>query len=307
MICVEEMIHLFRRNFPYIVRGEETVRRLLAREENRVLSRRDEAGKMIAASVIHKNNVLMLCVDAGYRGKGIGSELLRESEQLIRDAGYDRITVGAGEGYLAPGVPTSVMPAEQKLNAARLYDGLTDEGAAFFRKRGYEHAWGRENCFDMRVRLDELPAIENSVGDTVGGVTYRWAEAADMQAVCECTDDAHDGFTKYYGNSALYQSGSRERVMIAETEGRVAGALIVTAEGEAEGLGSVGCTAVRHADRGRHIAANMVRLGTKFLQKEGLLEAYLGYTYSGLDKLYGYAGYRICVYYLMAEKKLNAE
>ena len=30
-----------------------------------------------------------------------------------------------------------------------------------------------------------------------------------------------------------------------------------------------------------------------------------GYTYSGLDRLYGYAGYKICVYYMMATKDLS--
>lgn len=32
--------------------------------------------------------------------------------------------------------------------------------------------------------------------------------------------------------------------------------------------------------------------------------AFLGYTYSGLDRLYGRAGYRICVYYFMAKKNI---
>lgn len=36
-----------------------------------------------------------------------------------------------------------------------------------------------------------------------------------------------------------------------------------------------------------------------------LKEAYLGYTYSGLDHMYGYAGYKICVYYNMAFKRLT--
>lgn len=304
MFCTEELICLFRENFPFIVRAEGTVQKILENPENRVLFRRDDTGKMIAASVIHKNTVLMLCVDAAYRKRGIGTELLDETERLIKEAGYDEMTVGVGEDYLMPGVPTGVMPSPQALRPAHIYEGANDEAAAFFRKRGYTHAWGEGNCFDMRVPMDELPPIEGSIGDTISGVTYRWAEAADMEAVCACTDDAYDDFTVYYKNTNLYCPGSRERVLIAETDGLVCGTLIVQAEGEAEGLGSVGCTTVRTAYQGRHIAANMVCLGTKYLKEIGLENAYLGYTYSGLDKLYGYSGYRICIYYLMAEKKL---
>lgn len=45
-------------------------------------------------------------------------------------------------------------------------------------------------------------------------------------------------------------------------------------------------------------------VGTRALRDMGMREAYLSYTYSGLDRLYGAAGYRIKVFYMMAEKKL---
>lgn len=299
-----EIISLFRKCLPFIVRADETAFRIISNPENHIITRRADDGALIAVSVVHKNCILLLCVDELYRRQGIGSALLSESETLIRSMGYAEAVVGAGDDYLAPGVPTGVMPAPQALRPARLYDGLTDHAAAFFRRRGYFHSWGDGNCFDMRVPLDELPPIENNIGDTIGGVTYRWATPSDIQAVCACTDDAYSDFTRYYNNPALYESASRERVLIAEADNLVCGALIVSLEAEAKGLGSVGCTAVRNACQGRRIAANMVCLGTKFLRKTGLMQAYLGYTYSGLDKLYGFAGYRICVYYLMAKKRL---
>lgn len=48
----------------------------------------------------------------------------------------------------------------------------------------------------------------------------------------------------------------------------------------------------------------MVTLGTKYLKESGMKEAYLSYTYSRLDHMYGYAGYKIFVYFMMAKKKL---
>ena len=48
----------------------------------------------------------------------------------------------------------------------------------------------------------------------------------------------------------------------------------------------------------------MVLAGTRSLRDAGLERAFLGYTYSGLERLYGRAGYRICAYYFMAQKRL---
>lgn len=88
-------------------------------------------------------------------------------------------------------------------------------------------------------------------------------------------------------------------------EGQVAGTLIVGVEDKEKQIGSVGCTTVRRSFQGRHIAVNLVRIGTGHLRKMGMREAFLGYTYSGLDHLYGYAGYKIRVYYMMAKKALG--
>ncbi len=93
------------------------------------------------------------------------------------------------------------------------------------------------------------------------------------------------------------------RVLIAVFRDEVAGALIVGAEDIEKGLGSVGCVAVRKGWRGRHIAVNLVTIGTKYLKDSGFRDAYLSYTYSGLDRMYGYAGYKICTYFMMAEKR----
>ena len=46
-------------------------------------------------------------------------------------------------------------------------------------------------------------------------------------------------------------------------------------------------------------------LGTKYLKDIGLKNASLSYTYTGLDKLYGYSGYRISCYYMMGKKVIE--
>ena len=301
---LQEYISLFRRNFPFIVREEATVRSILENKECKIIEKRDGGNVLIGAAVIHSKTLLMLCVDKAYRKQGMGSELLSEAEQMIKEAGYEDITVGAGYDYLMPGVPTS----KRYVDAVneRLYEEIDTTASDFFEKRGYSHSWDC-NCFDMRFPLSEFSKEESRVGDTVDGICYRFATEADKEKICACVDDAYEEFTQYYRSEELYRGDGTQnpKVLIATDGEEVVGTLIVSLETEGEGLGSVGCTTVRPSYQGRHIGVNLVTIGTKYLKDAGMEEAYLGYTYSGLDHMYGYAGYKICVYYMMAEKSLK--
>ncbi len=297
----DELYEIFRRNFPFIVRAEETVFRILENEDNRTIEKRDEKGNLIGVSVLNKNTLMLLCVDKEYRNRGIGTELLRASESIVSSGGYDEIVAGAGDDYLMPGVPTRKRFFDSKNE--NLYPDIDEAASDFFARRGYGHSW-KCNCFDMRFRLEDFRHERYSIGDTIDGIGYRWAAMADLQEICSCTDDACEDFTQWYRAEMLYREGGSAKVLGAVNGAEVVGTLIVSAETEGKGLGSVGCTTVKGAYQGRHIAVNLVVLGTKYLRDIGLRDAFLGYTYSGLEHLYGYAGYEICVYYMMAKKTL---
>lgn len=299
----EDLYGFFRENFPFAVREEETARRILSDPANTVFTEKNGEGKTIGACVLNKSTVYMIAVDKDFRGRGTGTRLLSLAEARAKASGYDRINIGVGDDYLMPGVPTSVKPYDEKLLPDALWPGLDDCAARFFAKRGYRHSWAEANCFDMRADLENVSFPDYSVGGSSQGVLYRWAEAEDIPAIVACVDDAEQSFTDYYRDRKLYIGGA-QRVLIAVCGKEVAGALIVSFEAEGKGLGSVGCTAVANKFRGRHIGVGLVVAGTKYLKEYGLKNGFLGYTYSGLDKMYGYAGYRICVYYMMAEKTL---
>lgn len=291
---------LFRRNFPFIVRGEAEALRILHNPENRFFDEVDSE-QLIGTAVVHKNTILLLCVDEAYRKNRIGTKLLKTAERAVRESGYQSVTVGAGEEYLMPGIPMAEKPFPQQLGEEQIYDSVSNSAYEFFVKRGYRHTW-QGNCFDMRVDLAQTEFEENP--DTIDGISYRFAKLDDLPKIIACTDAGEKGFTRYYQNTALYGEDSASRVLIATAGHEVCGALIVNRETEAKGLGSVGCTVVVPQYRGRHIAVHLTQIGTKYLKSLGLKDGYLGYTYSGLDKLYGYAGYKICIYYAMAEKIL---
>jgi len=297
----KEIYELFRESLSHVIREEEAVYGVLENKENIFIEKRDENSKLIGVSVIHKNVILLLCVAPEYRRQGIGTWLLNESEKAIRTSGYDEITVGAGEDYITPGIPTSkrYAPAVNE----RLDEHFDETASSFFEKRGYVHDWGNEsNCFDMKFPLSEFSKKEHSIGDTIDGVCYRFATPKDREQVFACTDAACEEFTRWYKEESLYTENKSSRVLVAVTDGKVVGTLMVDTDHKTS-LGSVGCTAVHPDYRGRHIAVNMVMLGTKYLQDVGMKDAYLGYTYTGLDHMYGYAGYKILVYFMMAKKK----
>lgn len=298
---------MFKKNFPYIVRNEEEALTIIDNPENKIIEMSDENGNLVGVSIIHKNTILMLCVNKEYRHNGIGSKLLNESENYIYEKGYDKVNIGVGDNYLIPGIPMATKPYEEQLKEDKIYDDVNNYSYEFFSKRGYNHSWDDANCFDMRADLDKVEFPPESIGDTINGVTYRFATINDIPKIVECTDDAEQDFTKYYKNEKLYSDESTQKVLIATNNDEVCGTLIISIETEAKGLGSVGCTAVSHKHRGKHIGVNMVVLGTKYLKELGLKNGYLGYTYSGLDKMYGYAGYKICIYYCMAQKQLTLE
>ena len=85
---------------------------------------------------------------------------------------------------------------------------------------------------------------------------------------------------------------------------KIVGCIIVSAEVEAKDLGNVGCACVRFSETHQGIGTALVVLGTRYLYDIGLKNASLGYTYSGLDKMYGNAGYKISCYYMMATKEI---
>lgn len=303
---IDEIYTLFRKELPFIIRGEETSRSIIGNKENIFLEKRDASQKLIGCAVINKNTILLLIVDKAFQNQGIGSQLLSECESLIKKNGYSSVTLGVAFDYLMPGVPTSkkVVPAVNE----NLFKNVDSSAADFFEKRDYKHSWGDCNCFDMYMPLSKTIPTDYSVGDTINGITYRWATLSDIPEIIPCVDDAcqfmDDSFSVFYKNESMYGKSQNEKVLIACKEDEVVGALIVSMNCERKDLGSVGCTSVSTKYSHQGIATNLIKLGTKYLQSIGLKDAFLSYTYTGLDKMYGFTGYEICIYYFKGEKSL---
>ena len=299
-------LSFFRGEFPWAVREEATAERILSDSANAVFLAYDGEAP-IGVAVLKRNTILLLAVKAAERGKGCGTALLSACERAARAVGYSEIRIGVGDeggDYLTPGVPTSTAPYSKETVPADVCPPIDASAVRFLKKRGYFHSWGDCDCFDMRASFRPGDGVSEPVGITVDGVSYRWADASHMEGIRRVTDAAEEGFTGYYQNPALYEPDSPVKVITAASDGVIVGVIMASVGTEAPNLGSVGCVAVHPAYQHRGIASRLVRMGAGCLIGAGLSRGFLGYTYSGLENLYGRAGFRICTYYFMAKKNL---
>jgi len=278
-----EVYNLYIKCLPDIIRDRDTVRDILGNEKNHVIEQR-ENGVLAGVSVINENTILLLCVDSPFQNRGIGSELLKQSEQYIFSCGFEKITLGAGKDYIMPGVP------------------MNGGVHGFFARRGYINSWGESGCFDMILDLNSFTYSDHCIGDKINEINYRWAVPNDLGDIKTCVTDAEESFVQYYADESLYDADSTTRVLIAEKCGEIIATVMVNIEVEREDLGSLACTATMRAHRGKGIATNLVSLGTKHMKSLGLSEAFLSYTYTEIVGMYGRVGYKIYMEYFMGEK-----
>ena len=304
---MNEYFKIFKENFPYISREEKTLKEVIDKDDNIYFEKKNDKNELIGCAIVNKNTILLLVVDKDYRNKGIGTELLNKCEDIIIKNGFKEIVLGVGFNYLMPGVPTSKKYVDSIYE--KLYPKLTDEASDFFEKRNYIHSWKDCNCFDMKMSLSNFVRNEYDIGDTINDISYRWATVDDLDGIINCADDAcqfqDEKFSKYYRNLDLYKKNNNQKVLIAIKHNKIVGTLIVSIETEGKDLGCVGCTCVSFKETHQKIGTYLVMLGTKYLKDIGLKNASLSYTYTGLDNLYGYSGYRISCYYMMGKKVIE--
>ena len=224
---MDEILEIFRRNFPYVSREERTLLGIIHHEGNVTFTRRNSEGRLIGCAIVNGNTILLLVVDKEHRNQGIGSDLLQACEETIGKDGHEKVILGVGFDYLLPGVPTSRRFAP---SVHEHLDPLVNtEASDFFEHRGYSHSWGACNCFDMKMSLNDFCLNDDAVGDTINGISYRWATIADVKEILRCADDAcqyqDDSFSKYYDNACLYTPGHQQRVLIAIKNGKIVGTL----------------------------------------------------------------------------------
>jgi len=280
-----EILALFRKELPEILIGDGAALGNLEDEDNHLIFRM-ENDELIGISVINGNSIYLLLVNEFYQREGIGTELLKESEEYIKAKGFDKVKLGVGKDYIIPGVP------------------MNRNAHKFFEKHGYIHSWGDVSCIDLSISLSDFIYNEYNIGDTVAGVLYRFATLDDVDGIKSCCEEDAGDFIELYSNEDMYKPNSSDPVIVAEKDGEILAALMIGTESEEYGIGYAGCivTAPRHRNKG--IATNLLKIGTTRMKNMGLKTVWLSYTYTAIENTYKKLGFKVCMEYFMGEKNI---
>lgn len=272
-----EIYELYIRCFPEYPIREKLFMELLRPEAVETICTR-EKGKLIGFSMLHGNSISLLCVDAAYRGKGVGSRLLQRSEEHIYGTGADRIILGNGERYLLQGVPDDEYSA-----------------VAFFAHRGYSAQWTSVNM-DLPLAAFCVDSID--IPPCAKNVTFRFSEKEELPRLLEAVENAKAGW------STIFESCT-DPVLIAECGGKILGFEILSPDGgwytvDHARIGSVGCVGVIPEARKEGIGRQMVAHGVEWLKKQGSVSVELRYV--ALADWYSKLGFKVSRHQWMGEK-----
>lgn len=271
---------LYQRCFPNYPLEEAAFSDLLGLPEATVLLRR-RGEACIGCAVLWKNSLSLLMVAPEERGKGVGSGLLREAEERVRESGADAVILGAGDRYLFQGVPLD-----------------QPQMPGFFEKRGYRAEWSSVN---MRLPLAGFSTERQKLPPVDGAVSFRFAEASEEAELLAAVKATEPSWTPYF-------EGVSSNVWIAAFPEGIAGFLMAEPDGgrfcaPGENVGSIGCVGVVPWARKRGIGRRLVASAAEWLGRQGC--EYAEALYIELEDWYGAIGFRTVSRQWMGEKELK--
>ena len=233
-------------------------------------------------AAVDGNTLLLLCVHPEHQGKGIGSSLLEEAEELIRSRGYDRAVLGRSERDIFWGAVIDTMSHR------------------FFENRGYTALNGTLSMF---LDAGDIPS-DGSFGrkSLPEGLCCTTVEDGDLADVFEAVVRVEPKWLKFYENNTrsviikAVLSGKTVGFAMADTD---AGTIITGKDNRTGLLGYVG---VVPEERNRGIGLGMVAYAAEYMKSAGCTEVYVNYT--SLDEWYAKLGFVENLWYWMGEKIL---
>lgn len=275
----QKLYEIYSRCLPEYPVTEETFFRVLKPETARILTK-SRNGVLAGFAMLHQNSVTLLCVDEPFQGEGIGSELLEESEALIRKNGAGKAILGCGPHYLLQGVPE-------------------ENGAPeFFKKRGYTATWSSVN---MSLPLGDFLPEKLDIPPLPKNIQFCFAEPKDGDALLKAVESAERNWMDLFRDM-------QDPVFLAVREGEILGFQCLSPEGGQfikpdQKIGSIGCVGVVEKAREQGIGRQMVAAGARWLKEQGCTSVELRYVY--LEEWYRKIGFETVSHQWMGEKVLN--
>lgn len=279
----DKIYELFSKCFPRLSIGKNVFFRLLAPDSCQIIPCVED-GVLAGCSVVRDNCIRLLCVLPDRRGKGIGSRLLSESEQLIAENGFERTVLGGHDSGLFIG---EVVPTERQ-------DGMVE---TFFSRRGYG---AEEECIEMKMSLSDYDCGKLDIPHCPDGVSFGYIGKEETDMLHRAVGSVDPDWVQYF----TFESP----VFAAKLDGKIAGFCIIDENADtvissgSNNVGSVGCVGVDPEMRQKGIGLAMVAEAVQNIKQDGCTDAFIHYTY--LDKWYGRLGFKTFLRYRFSEKKL---
>ncbi|MBQ8825815.1 MAG: GNAT family N-acetyltransferase [Oscillospiraceae bacterium] len=271
---------IFRICFPVLKLSEEQFDKLLNRSSCKQITEYQN-GELAGFAYIYRNCLRLICVHPEFQGKGIGSNILRKAEELVKNAGYSGITAGGLDSALFIG---EVISKEQ----------FGAQGPGFLKKHGYTASHG---CVEMQLDLDafslgklSIPFPDNTVYKLYSG---------DKTLLLEAVEKIDPDWVEYFRYADL--------IYTAEYEGKLAGMCILgyddlcLVSGEGYKTGNIGCVGVIPEMREKGVGLSMVAKAAALLKEQNCKNAFIHYTH--LENWYGRIGAEAVVYCAFSAKK----
>lgn len=277
-----QIYELFLQCFPEFPMTEEIFTKLLNIESCEIITH-SENDVLAGFSAVSGNCIRLLCVQSEFRGKGIGSALLKKSEKIISDMGFNTAILGGTDSELFIGAVTS---EEQ----------WTDMHCSFFEKRGYIASNG---CIEMKMSLSDF--CEEQLPSCPDDVVFGYCPENRRDELYEAVKKVNSDWIEYFDYGSP--------VFIAERNGKIAGFCIVDVNADTiistgkNNIGMIGCVGVIPEQRRNGIGLAMVAKAMLDVKAKGCDEVFIHYTY--LDWWYGRLGFKTFLHYWFGKKRLG--
>lgn len=269
-----EYSKLFNLCYPEFSMSPGQFRRLLM-HENTVRFEVFRAGRLAGFALLEATAIRLLLVHPDYRNQGIGSKLLSDIEEYLRDHGAEKVLTGG--------------------SSSRFLIGADSRTWNFFSKKGFD-AVGQ--CEEMTLPLrDYTYDMARFHGHTLA--KYGWYDGP-IETLHEAVSAVDPDWVQYFTDP--------KSVYVGTVDGKIASFCIVDTDSDnylSEALGRVGmpgCVGTVPEYRNKGIALEMIALVTQYLKEQSMDVSFIFYT--GVARWYEKLGYKTFLTEMFGVKKL---
>lgn len=221
-----------------------------------------EDGKLVAYAFIEKNALRLLCVLPECQKRGIGTRLLKQCEEFIKEQGYEEILTG--------GVSSG------------LFIGAPEKSVGFFEKHGFKFIGG---CEEMKRSIQDF-CVDNYALSVPEKTSFGWYQG-NIEELKTAVFDVEADWVKYFDENS--------NVFCGWCNNEISSFCIVDYDSECilsngkNKVGTIGCVGTIHKHREKGIGLKMVALASEELKKQKCDLCFIHFT--GVASWYAKLGY----------------